>query len=392
MKKALNATFRRMRNLYLFALCASIVFFSAQACSEYFHNLNEQIEQRIKQLEYTDKTIQNFIRMVEGWKDKQGRCILVGWSEKLAEAKDNCEQNKISKKHLVGIEADVVAELGQRIKKEISFSENYFELDDVVKHRQTQCLGYTQLFYILGNSIGLEVKSVNIKRMRTGKLPVGSAHIAGIVTLSDGKIMIVDLVPNGFISTPFILEEQFEKADTYLELKDKSNPLDLDRQIQILGERELVAYIYNNRASIYIKQGQFEEAVSKLNKAIDYHPKYAEAYYNRGIALRHFGYLNGAAEDYTTAIELKPDFTEAYANRGIIYSKLGQFDKAIADYNKAIEINSDFANLYYNRGIAYSKLGQMSKAIADYDRAIKLDGGLVAKTAIEQFKLDVNLN
>ncbi len=379
MEKALPTTFRRMGNLCLFALCVSTLFFAAEAFGEESPNLYKQIKQHVGQLGYCEEAAENFVRMAEGWKDKQDRCVLICWSEKLAEAQKSYEQNKISKNHLAEIEGNIAGELGQRIKREIAFNEDYFELGDIIKHRQTQCLGYTQLFYILGNSIGLEVKSINVEQMRSGKLPEGSAHIAGIVILSNGKMIIADLVPNGFVSIPFTLEEQFVRAGGYWQLEDNENPLQLDRKIQILGENELIAYICNNRANVYIKQGQFGQAVVELNRTIEYHPRYAEAYYNRGIARHHLEQLNQAAIDYTKAVEIRPDFAEAYANRGIIYSKLGQLNEAIADYTKAIEFNPDFANAYYNRGIAYSKLGQPTAAIADYERTIKLDGGLAAK-------------
>lgn len=379
MEKALPTTFRRMGNLCLFALCAGVASFAMQTYGNEFEKLSKQIVQHTKQLEYSDKISQDFSRMVQGWKDKDNRHILIDRTGKLAEAKKSCEQNKISKKHLAEIEESIVGELGQRIKKEITFNENFFELDDIIKHRQTQCLGYTQLFHILANSIGLEVKSINVAQMRTGELPTGSAHIASMVILSDGKMIIADLVPNGFISMPFSLEEEFAKAGNYWELKDKSNPLEIDRKIQILNKSELVAYICNNRASVYIKQGQFEQAADELTKAIEDHPKYAEAYYNRGIAYRHLDKFSEAAADYTKTIALNPDFSEAYTNRGIIYSKLGQLNEAIVDYTKAIEINPDLANAYYNRGIAYSKSGQPEKSITDYDRTIKLNTGLAAK-------------
>jgi len=367
-----------MGNLCLFALCVSILSLAAKAYGN-DEGLFQHIEQHVRQLEYSEETTRNFVQMAEGWKDKENKCVLIGWAEKLFKATEAYEQNKISQNHLAEVKENIAGELGQRIKREIAFNEDYFELGDIIKHRQTQCLGYTQLFYILGNSIGLDVKPINVEEMRTGTIPAGSAHIAGIADLSNSQSIIVDLAPNGFVSIPFTFEEQFEKAGEYRRLKDKNNPLQLDRKIQILGKDELIAYIYNNRANVYIKQGQFEQAVGELIKAIRYHPKYAEAYYNRGIANRHLGQLNQAVADYTKAIELRPDFAAAFTNRGIIYSKLGQLNEAISDYTKAIELNPDFGNAYYNRGIAYNKLGQPTLAIADYDRTIKLNADLAAK-------------
>ena len=62
-----------------------------------------------------------------------------------------------------------------------------------------------------------------------------------------------------------------------------------------------------------------------------------------------------AISDYTKAIEINPRFAEAYYNRGLAYGKKGQYDKAISDYTKAIEINPRFAEAYNNRGDAYGR-------------------------------------
>jgi len=78
------------------------------------------------------------------------------------------------------------------------------------------------------------------------------------------------------------------------------------------------------------------------------------------------------------AIELDPKFALAWYNRGVAYDQLDQFDKAIADFSKAIELDSKYALAWYNRGMAYLDLGQKENAIADYSKAIELDSKLPA--------------
>ena len=51
------------------------------------------------------------------------------------------------------------------------------------------------------------------------------------------------------------------------------------------------------------------------------------------------GNFTQAMSDYNKAIEINPNYAEAYNNRGIIYDKQGNFTQAMSDYNKAIEIN-----------------------------------------------------
>lgn len=169
--------------------------------------LSEQIKQLVKGLEYSDKVARDFVKMVSGWKDAQGKPVLVVWKKKLAEAKEGYKQSNISKDWLPKVEESIAKEISQRIQKEISFNRKFFDLADVIRNRQAQCLGYLQLVYILGNSIGLSVKAINVVELTTGALPTGWGHIASIVSLTDGKTLMVDLVPGGFISTPFIIEQ-----------------------------------------------------------------------------------------------------------------------------------------------------------------------------------------
>ncbi len=338
--------------------------------------LSESIKELVKGLDYSEDIGEEIVATVTGWTDKQGSTVLVGWRQILNQAKQNCQQGMASKRELAGIaeaEERIARSLCTRIRKEISFNQDFFDLADVVKHRQTQCLGYTQLLYVLGNSIGLSVESVNVAELKTGTLPIGSAHVAGIVNLTDGRIMMADLVRGGFVSMPFVIEDEFAKAGNYWELRGEGGFLGVDRKIQILDHSGLVAYIYNERAAVYNRQGRHTEALFCLNKAIEHHPNYADAYLNRGIAYRSLGRFNEAIFSYDRAIELKPDFAEAYYNRGSLYSKLNQFEQAVTDCSKSIELRPNFTQAYYSRGNAYRQLGRFDQAVSDYSTAIRFD-------------------
>ena len=83
--------------------------------------LSDEIKQLVKELEYSDKVSEDFAEMVIGWKDKQGRPVLVVWKQKLAEAKKDLKQGKISTDQLALTEASVIRELAQTIKMEVGF-------------------------------------------------------------------------------------------------------------------------------------------------------------------------------------------------------------------------------------------------------------------------------
>ncbi len=342
--------------------------------------LSKEIKLLVKRLEYSDKTAEDFIDMAMKWKDDRQASVLAIWYEKLTKTRESYAQSRISTNQFAEIEESVARELRQRIIKEISYSENFSDLIDTIKYKQANCLSYSQLIYVLGNSIGLPVKVINIVNLVAGTLPNGAGHMACIINLNNGKQLMVDASLDIVgASKPFNLEKEFIKVGNYLELIDKSNPLKIHRKIQMLDENGLIAGIYNNRVrNIYDKDlGQYDKDISGCTRAIALNPEFAEAYCNRGCVYVKLGQIDKAVSDYTKAIALNPEFAEAYSNRGSIYDKkLGQFDKAIYDYTKAIELDPGLAEAYCNRGNVYTKSGQHDKAIFDCTKAIELNPSL----------------
>lgn len=106
-------------------------------------------------------------------------------------------------------------------------------------------------------------------------------------------------------------------------------------------------------------------------------PRFANTYFNRGLALANARDYHGAITKYTIAIRLKPNFPDAYNNRGVAYRRIDDFESAIANYDVAIRLNPKYAAAYNNRGYAYRKLGRFAEAINDYDKAVKLQPGYI---------------
>jgi tetratricopeptide (TPR) repeat protein len=98
--------------------------------------------------------------------------------------------------------------------------------------------------------------------------------------------------------------------------------------------------------------------------------------------------------DYNKAIEVNPKYAKAYYNRGLAYGKSGQHIIAISDLNKAIEVNPKFAEAYKDRGVAYAFLEKTEEAKKDLLKAVELNPALKArvKRISEQFKLGLNLD
>ena len=129
---------------------------------------------------------------------------------------------------------------------------------------------------------------------------------------------------------------------------------------------------YNNRGNIYDHQGKYDLTLADYSQAIQLEPKYAKVYYNRGIIYSNQGKYDLALADYNKAIQLKPKYANAYNNRGNIYDNQGKYDLALADYNQAIQLEPKYAEPYNNRGWAYDNQGKYDLALADYNQAIQL--------------------
>ena len=337
--------------------------------------LSKQIKDLVTGLEYSDKVAEDFVNMVISWEDRRGRPILVVWKKKVAKAKESCKQGKISKGELAKVEESIVRELGQMTRKEFSYKGKCFDLADVIEHKQANCLGYSQLLYILGNSTELSVKTIGVTQKMDA---TPSVHVACIVGLTDGKTMMVDLAFRFTVSKPFKLEEEFIKVGNYWELKDKNNPLGIHRRIQISDRNGLIAGVYYNQGNDYYELGQHTQAISDYTKAIELDPNYAMAYTNRGNAYRRLGQYTKAVLDYTKAIELDPKDADAYHNRGIAYIKLGQPTQAISDLNRALQLDPEDAETYYMRGLTYALLEKYKEAKKDLLTSVKLDPALKA--------------
>ena len=109
--------------------------------------------------------------------------------------------------------------------------------------------------------------------------------------------------------------------------------------------RALKADDYLASATQKYERGDIQGALADLNQAIALNPKFAEAYYNRGLLKdEHLNDLRGAMADYNQAIALTPNDADVYINRGLLKAqKLNHVRGAMADYDRAIALNPKYS-------------------------------------------------
>lgn len=79
----------------------------------------------------------------------------------------------------------------------------------------------------------------------------------------------------------------------------------------------------------------FKGAIQEFNRALEYNPKFAEAYYKRGNTKLLLDDISGAEIDYDRAIELNPKLAEAFNNRALLKRTIGDEEGSRLDFFEA---------------------------------------------------------
>ena len=90
-------------------------------------------------------------------------------------------------------------------------------------------------------------------------------------------------------------------------------------------------------------------------------PKNANAWYNKGNALRELGRYEEALRCFDKALEIDPKHVLAWNNKGIALHNLGRYEEALRCFDKALEIDPKHERAKNNKKLAEEKLKEESK-------------------------------
>lgn len=116
------------------------------------------------------------------------------------------------------------------------------------------------------------------------------------------------------------------------------------------------------------KQGQFTQALNKVDAFLVHQPKDPEARFLKGVILTEQGQTDDAIRVYSALTEDHPELPEPYNNLAVIYAAQGQYDKAKIALEMAIRTHPSYSTAHENLGDIYAKMASQA-----YDRALQLD-------------------
>jgi len=120
------------------------------------------------------------------------------------------------------------------------------------------------------------------------------------------------------------------------------------------------------------RDGNFEQALTLIARALALESQNAQYYYNFGNICASLGDSQAAINAYRRAIHLKPDYIKAYSSLGFALKDQMRFGEAFDLFDQILKIVPTEPSIYHGRGQVLSALGQHEKAIEDFDRAISL--------------------
>jgi tetratricopeptide (TPR) repeat protein len=139
-----------------------------------------------------------------------------------------------------------------------------------------------------------------------------------------------------------------------------------------LGGKFGAADPFVESASKEAQHGDYDQAISEMDKALAAQPKQPALWVYRGDLYSAQNRHEAAIADYGQAISLQPDAPGIYLRRANEYVKADQDIPAHRDFAKAIELSPDDPDLYIDRSVLYGREDRYEDALRDINTALKL--------------------
>ncbi len=119
---------------------------------------------------------------------------------------------------------------------------------------------------------------------------------------------------------------------------------------------------YNLLGNLFLRLGNYQDAVSNYKEAAELAPNNDLYWYDVALALERMNKLIEAIPYAEKAVQLKPGRGTAHYMLGKLYAKLGRSADAIQELETCIHLEPQADASYYLLARTYRKLGNESKA------------------------------
>lgn len=220
--------------------------------------------------------------------------------------------------------------------------------------------------------------------------------------LKTALILIICLNLMACASSQKKLERAREKDPEYqynLSLVHLRNG-DFDEAIKILNKAIALKPNYNHALCTlglaYSMKGEFQESINHLKKCLNVDPSMTEAHNYLGVAYQELGFLEEAEKEFKIAI-LDTNYKSRelpYYNLARIYLSRGNLQEALDHIERALLFNADFRLAHNLRGMILERQLKYAEAIESYQKALRnlqADSSVGSDLAVEYW-VTINFN
>ena len=109
----------------------------------------------------------------------------------------------------------------------------------------------------------------------------------------------------------------------------------------ILRDRPTSAQVSKQVASEYIQEGEYDEAVTELKKALSMNPDFPDLHNLLGIAYANKGMKDDAIVEFNTALKINPDYLKVHLNLALTYYEKGAYQESSRHLDRVMEKDPD---------------------------------------------------
>ncbi|RKO91226.1 hypothetical protein BDK51DRAFT_37796 [Blyttiomyces helicus] len=132
------------------------------------------------------------------------------------------------------------------------------------------------------------------------------------------------------------------------------------------------AYL-RRRGILYCRVERYTEALTDLNRAVQYDPFNSDAYWYRHQLHLLFGNIQEALDDLDSITKTNKQHFGAIQGKARIYQELGMIKLAIVNYSQIIKLKPDEPDGYYNRACLFEAENEAVYANEDFKMVRQLD-------------------
>lgn len=157
---------------------------------------------------------------------------------------------------------------------------------------------------------------------------------------------------------------------------------------QSVTERQQAAKMQYDQAFALLQTGKSsEEALERLNKALEYNPTFGDAYVLKSyVLLEVLPNLGEALSAANLAVQYAAKNPDSQYTLGLIYEKRGQYADAEHAMREALVVNPNYVDVYFSLGILYAdEIKDQPKSVEAFTRYLELGGNHTrARAAVAQ--------